>query len=439
MKTLLISFIAIVTLSWGWEVTSPEHLSAGSMAWSFYREGLNLTGLLAISLMSLTMILAIRPVWLERPLGGMDRIYRIHKWSGILAVIFAVSHWLVEMSDDVINAIFGSSGRRSKDGFSPFPEPIRDLGESLGEWSFYILIVLLALTLWKHFAYRLWRPLHRGMPALYLLLSFHSIVLAPASYWVQPIGLLLLVLLTAGSLASILSLTERIGRSRQVSGNIISVQNPSPDIVKVTCRLNVGWRGHHPGQFALVTFDTGEGHHPFTIASAERGDRSVTFAIKSLGDYTRTLAKKLVVGSTVKVEGPYGRFQLSRANSRARQVWIAGGIGITPFLAWLESLQSEGATLLTTDLYYCMQNRNTDPFVPRLQELCAMLPSVKLHLHDNQTAELTAETLTLDQDDTKRIEVWFCGPRGLGKILRDDLRKTWSGNLRFHQEAFEMR
>ena len=37
------------------------------------------------------MTLATRPVWLERPLGGMDRVYRLHKWSGILAVGFAVS------------------------------------------------------------------------------------------------------------------------------------------------------------------------------------------------------------------------------------------------------------------------------------------------------------------------------------------------------------
>ncbi len=302
MKTILISFISIIALAWGWEVLSPDHLSAGSLPWVAYREGLNLTGLLTISLMSLAMVLATRPAWLERPLGGLDRIYRLHKWSGILAGAFAILHWLVEMADDPIKALFGRGGRLNKDGFSAFAEPIRDLGEDLGEWAFYVLLALIALTLWKHFSYRLWRPLHRAMPALYLLLAFHSAVLAPASYWTQPIGLLLATLLAVGTIASILSLTGRIGRSRQVSGSIISVQNPSPDIIEVSCRLNEGWRGHRPGQFALVTFDTGEGHHPFTIASAERGDRSVTFAIKALGDYTRMLSRQLAVGSPVQVE-----------------------------------------------------------------------------------------------------------------------------------------
>jgi len=439
MKTTLISFITIVIFVWGWELLSPDHLSAGSLPWVIYWEGLNLTGLLAISLMSLTMVLASRPAWLEQPLGGLDRIYRLHKWSGILAAIFAVMHWLVEMADDPIKAIFGTGGRISKDGFSAFPESMRDLGEDLGEWAFYVLIAMVALTLWKHFSYRLWRPLHRAMPALYLLLAFHAVVLAPASYWTQPTGLLLSLLLAAGSMASVLSLTGRIGRSRQASGHIISVQSPSPNIVEVTCRLDEKWRGHHPGQFALVTFDTGEGHHPFTIASAERSDRSVTFAIKALGDYTRTLSRKLVIGSPVQIEGPYGRFQLGRANTYARQIWIAGGIGITPFLAWLESLQGEATTLVAADLHYRIQDRTSDPFVPRLQELCAKLPEVRLHLHDRQSGPLNAETLALGEDGAKRAEVWFCGPRGLGESLRHNLQQTCSGSLHFHQEAFEMR
>jgi predicted ferric reductase len=124
--------------------------------------------------MSLAMILATRPVWLERPLGGMDRFYRLHKWSGILAVGFAALHWLVEMSDDLLKATVGRAGRIRKDDFSAFAEPVRDLGEDLGEWAIYVLLGLLVLTLWKRFPYRMWRPLHRAMPVLYLLLAFHA-------------------------------------------------------------------------------------------------------------------------------------------------------------------------------------------------------------------------------------------------------------------------
>ncbi|MCP4209881.1 MAG: ferric reductase [Halieaceae bacterium] len=437
MKTILASFVAIVALAWGVDMLSPAHLSTGSGLWALRQEGLYLTGLLSISLMSLAMVLATRPVWLERPFGGMDRIYRLHKWSGILAVTFAALHWLVEMSDDLLKALVGRGGR-IKEGTSAFAEPIRDLGEELGEWAIYVLLGLLALTLWKRFSYRLWRPLHRAMPVLYLVLAFHSVVLAPADYWSQPIGLLLALLLTAGSIASVQSLTGRIGRKRRVTGSVVALNNPGSDIIEVSCHLDGKWQGHRPGQFAFVTFDAAEGAHPFTIASADHGDRSVTFAIKALGDYTRTLTGKLSVGSPVEVEGPYGRFDISRVNKRARQIWIAGGIGITPFLAWLETLQDEPASGLCADLHYSVRDAKTDPFVKRLQSLCAALPDVRLHVHDRHNGPLTAEALAKEQQDRKGVEVWFCGPRGYADALREGLQ-AFSGRIRFHQEAFEMR
>lgn len=438
MKTILNSFLAIVALAWGVEMLSTGHLSAGPLPWAIYVESLFLTGLFSIALMSLAMVLSTRPVWLERPLGGMDRIYRLHKWSGILAVVFAALHWLLEMSDDLFKALSGDGGRVKEDEFSAFAEPLRDTGEILGEWSFYVLLGLLGLTLWKRFSYRLWRPLHRAMPVLYLLLAFHSVVLAPAGYWSQPVGLLLTLLFTAGSIASIQSLAGRIGQRRQVSGSVVALNKPGTDIIEVSCQLDGNWRGHRPGQFAFVTFDAGEGAHPFTIASADHGDRTVTFAIKALGDYTRTLTGKLSVGSPVEVEGPYGRFDISRANKSARQIWVAGGIGITPFLAWLEALQGEQASSLCADLYYSVRDAETDPFVERLQTLCAALPGVRLHVYDKHSGPLTAEALAEERQDQKQLEVWFCGPQGFADTLRERLQ-TLSGRIRFHQEAFEMR
>ena len=54
-----------------------------------------LTGILAIGCMSLAMLLALRPRWLEGWLGGLDKMYRLHKWLGIGALVLSVLHWLV--------------------------------------------------------------------------------------------------------------------------------------------------------------------------------------------------------------------------------------------------------------------------------------------------------------------------------------------------------
>src|SRR4030042_4153540 len=100
MKTLIAGLISLVTLAWGWDVLVAGGASGGSSPWVMRQECLYLSGLLSIALMSLAMLLAARPAWLEGPLGGLDRMYRTHKWAGILAVSFAALHWLIEMSGD---------------------------------------------------------------------------------------------------------------------------------------------------------------------------------------------------------------------------------------------------------------------------------------------------------------------------------------------------
>ncbi len=438
MPAILWAFVASVVALWGVDVATTG-AGAGSLPWVLREQGLYLSGLLSIALMSLAMVLATRPAWLERPLGGMDRAYRLHKWAGILAGVFALLHWLVEMSDDLIKSLVGRAGRPPKEEFSGLLENLRDAGEELGEFAIYLVLAMVLLALWKRFPYKFWRHLHRAMPALYLMLAFHAAVLAPLDWWRQPLGLAMGALLLAGSAAALLSLSGRVGRGRQSHGQVVSVARPAPDVTEVLCRLDGDWSGHRAGQFAFVTFDRFEGAHPFTIASADRGDRTVSFQIKALGDYTRSLPQRLAAGMPVTVEGPYGRFQLERHDRKARQVWVAGGIGVTPFLAWLAALQADPASAPRADLHYCTRDAGRDPFVERLRGLCAALPAVRLHIHDAAQGEhLSADQLGAAGDEQRRrAEVWFCGPVGLAEQLRAGLARY--GRFRFHQEAFEMR
>jgi len=435
MKILLASLATLVLLVWGWDVANTVVPDAAHPLWLARQQALYLSGYLSIALMSLAMLLATRPVWLERPLGGMDRVYRTHKWAGILAVGFAAAHWLIELSSDILKSTIGREGRLPKEKFTGFLEILRDLAEDMGEWAIYALLAMLVVTLWKRFPYRPWRLLHRAMPVLFLMLAFHAALLAPVAYWQQPAGLLLGALLLAGIYGAVLSLLGGIGRARRVSGEIVAIEHLGPDITGVHCRLDRRWSAHRPGQFAFVDFGDGEGQHPFTIAGADRGNREIAFQIKALGDYTGSLSSRLRVGQALSVEGPYGRFDLARCRPGARQIWIAGGIGITPFLAWLEALQANPAQVPRADLHYCTRDRAGDGFVPRLVSLCAGLPGVRLQVHDAAAGErLAAASL----GDTRQSEIWFCGPGGLADALRQGLQAMGS-NPPFHREAFEMR
>lgn len=439
MYILLSTVIAAVVLVWGIDVSASILPAGVHPLWQARQEAMYLSGLLSIALMSVSMLLATRPTWLEGPLGGMDRVYRTHKWAGLLAGLFAILHWLIEMADDVLKSTIGREGRLPKEKFSGVLEALRDLAEDMGEWAFYVIIAMLLIALWKKFPYRPWRFLHRAMPVLYLMLAFHAALLAPLAYWQQPAGALVALFLIGGSYGAVRSLLGSIGRRRQVAGEILSVDQPSGDLTTIRCRLD-GWRGHRPGQFAFVTFDTGEPAHPFTIASANQGDGIVTFQVKALGDFTRHLASRIWAGQPVMVEGPYGRFDIARLDRRARQIWVAGGVGVTPFLAWLESLQDKPAAAPMAELHYCTRDRQGDPFVARLEMLCERLPAISLQVHDASRGEkLDAAGLTQGGQLARRSEIWFCGPRGLAQALRDGLRRQWPGRVRFHQEAFEMR
>ncbi|MHA3905117.1 ferredoxin reductase family protein [Castellaniella sp. WN] len=442
MKTrhILLAFLGALTLAWSWDAFFLNPI-AGDTPWVVRTQAIYLTGVWSMGLMSLVMILATRPAWLEPALGGMDRIYLLHKWAGILAIGLGVAHWLVKLSKGVMKDLIGAAIHKPvKFPALDFLQPGHGLAKDVGEWVIYALIISLVITLWKAFPYKSWRLLHRAMPALYLALVFHTAALTPANWWLQPLGLIMGALMLGGSVAAVMALRQRIGTRRRHPGRIESVRALPSGVTEVECAMDAGWPGHRAGQFAFVTFDTGEGAHPFTIASADQPrERRLRFQIKALGDYTNGLAQRLRPGQPVRVEGPYGRFDHRRGGPR--QTWIAGGIGITPFLAWLESLQDHPERAPRADLHYCIRNAAHDPFVERLQTLCAALPGVTLHVHDAGAGQhLDAEALRREHARTGgAMDVWFCGPAGLARSLESGLQSLGLGDVPVRREAFEMR
>ena len=100
---------------------------------------------------------------------------------------------------------------------------------------------------------------------------------------------------------------------------------------------------HKPGQFLYfrpLESKLRSEEHPFTIASAPDRERGVAISVKGLGDFTRSLAK-LRPGDKVAVDGPYGRFSHHHSPGEGELVFLAGGIGVTPFLSMLGSLEAE--------------------------------------------------------------------------------------------------
>ena len=458
IKIALGAWLAAIALAW-LAVASPQlgvsplvdAQGAATGWWQLRQHILYLSGLWSIGLMGLVMLLALRPPWLERPLGGMDQVYRLHKWAGIGAALFALLHWGADQSSDWIKFLWGREGRPAREAVLPWLTGTRGVAKDLGEMAFYLLLAMVAITLLTRLLpYRPWRFLHRAMPLVFLALVFHSIALMPLAFWTAPLGLLMGALLALGSVAAIWSLAGRIGRSRSHTGHIHAVyilgEGDTAAPIEVICALPPSWPGHRAGQFAFVRFDGAEGAHPFTIASApgslgvnEQGERLLRLVIKPLGDYTRTLGRRLQAGQPVDVEGPYGRFN-GKGRHQRQQVWVAGGVGVTPFLALLEARQPGAApaphTLQAVQMHYCTRDAATDPLLPRLRTLCEQAqPPVTLTVHSD------AHGQRLRPRDLESLggplDIWFCGPQGLGDTL--DAYTGGPRPWRLHRESFALR
>ena len=404
------------------------------------------SGVLGIGAMSVAMILATRAVWLEPWLNGLDKSYRLHKWLGIAALVTSVVHWVAANGPEWMVGL-GLMERPSRGrppaselelgAIQTFFNSQRELAETIGEWAFYAAVVLIAIALIKRFPYKFFVKTHTLIAIAYLVLVFHGAALMRFDAWLQPVGMVTALLMTGGVVSAVLALTRQIGRSRRVSGTIEAVRRfPAMGVTGIHIQLDNGWKGHHGGQFAFVNFDRREGKHPFTLASAWDPDtRKIMIITKGLGDYTDALPERINTGDAVTVEGPYGQFTLE--DVKDRQVWIGGGIGITPFIARMKELAQTPGTK-SIDLIHSV--KEIEPQALELLKADAHAANVNLHvLVEDKDGRLSGDRLRQMFPDWKSASIWFCGPAAFGQSLRADLVAQGLAASDFHQELFNMR
>lgn len=144
---------------------------------------------------------------------------------------------------------------------------------------------------------------------------------------------------------------------------------------------------------------------------------------------------RLHVGDSVRVEGPYGRFNFE--SNAPRQIWIGGGIGITPFIARMKELavQPDGKAV---HLFHTTADYDQNVINHLIRD--AAQAKVQLDVRwDKRDGRLDLNKLIKAVPDWRNADVWFCGPAGFGRVLREGLVSLGFPEQRFHQELFEMR
>jgi len=191
-----------------------------------------------------------------------------------------------------------------------------------------------------------------------------------------------------------------------------------------------------PGQFAMIYLETKDGwqRHPFSI-SGSPGDKSIRITVKALGDHTTRLPEAVQPGMPAVVSGPYGRFD--RLRGTARQVWIAGGVGITPFLSWLRSL--DGELMESVDFFVTSAGRS--PFADEIETAAEKHPRLTVHLIDTTSDGRLSPQRVLDtvKADPRGLSVFMGGPDGMLRQFRKEFRASGVRAANIHREYFHWR
>lgn len=418
---------------------SGEYLrySGINIVWGLRQNLLFFTGVIAWLFMTLTMCLALRSPRLERLTHGLDKAWGLHKWAGIAATVFSLAHWL----DEKVPQWLVSAGWLAHPGelgdihLSPWLFQTIERGLALVTWSLYFMVALVLISLAAKVPYRWFRYVHRLFPLVYLITAFHVItVLFKSHWWGTPAAYAVTLVTLPGLYAALICLFRRVGHKNKHQGVIEEIYYHDEDLIEVVVKLDKECH-YTPGQFAFLSFSHDLEPHPYTIASYRQDKTRLNFAIKSLGDYTRALASHLTVGQSACVEGPYGKFSFEKPASR--QVWVAGGIGITPFLSQIDYLAQSGGANFPIDFWYCTSS-DESTFPEGLAKRCERA-GVTLHIVSRHCERLNAERIMAICLHDTNIKVWFCGPQAFSRSLLSGLKTLGVSEDSFYCDSFSMR
>lgn len=394
-------------------------------------------GFVALSVLGLQFALTARSSRLTKPFG-INSVLLYHRQITGLAVLAAFGHplilFLVDDHYRVLLDVLHAPGRAK-----------------LGWLSVAALAALIVTSVFRkalRLSYPLWHSLHTLL-AVVIVLAALGHALAVDYYtsepWVRAAWLLY------GAAFFGLAAWVRIVKPLQRAMRPWRVAEVWPEPGGgMTLSLEPAVRGttfeFEAGQFAWVQpvqNPLGMDYHPFSISSSQYNPR-VEFTIKpagSLADSLRAIRKS----DRVYLDGPHGAFTLSR-NPGAGYVFIATGVGVTPFLSMLATLADQGET---RPCWLFLGNRHENQIIGirQIARLAGRLNLTVVNVISRPSPHWSGETGHIDAevmatylpDHYEALQFFLCGrdeiTRSLTRMLRLDLDVPTS---RIHSEDFDL-
>jgi len=378
-----------------------------------------------IILMACSLFLSTRPKWAEKYFGGLDKMYVTHRHTGTAAFLLIFAHVLTV----------------------PITTTGWGLGNYLGIMAFMGIVTIVLITLAPRIPflnkltggdYNDWKKFKRYIGIFFILAFIHALTVPDpldafiAINWVQTF----FIIGTASYLY-----TEVFGRffKKYVQYIVEAVNHPNQSTTEVVMRAKKDpIRKQRAGQFLFVRFmENGLNEsHPFTISSAPHED-VLRLTVKACGDFTRDLFANLKAGTAASIEGAYGMFD--HKTGGPKQIWVAGGIGVTPFLSFIRDLKT--GLNHDVDFYYTVRHREEAVFVDEIEETAKKNPRLQARLRFSSTGgSLTVEEIIRNAGgDIRGYHVYMCGPLPMVQALEKKFIEAGVSVENIHFEEFNFR
>jgi ferredoxin-NADP reductase len=185
--------------------------------------------------------------------------------------------------------------------------------------------------------------------------------------------------------------------------------------------------GFSPGSHVQVHLPLAEGkvRNAYSLTSDPTDNGHYRIAVRlqetSRGG-SRYLHQHVQVGDTLEISPPANLFALH--STASLHILIAGGIGITPFMAYIAALEQQRANF---ELHYLYRPGVSDAYVEELQQRLGS----RLHTYASRP-DLTR----ILRDRPLGSHVYTCGPQPLLDAVRQQAKALGWPKCRVHWEAF---
>ena len=427
----LVIYIAAVTLPL-FALLADSQAAGRGWAWDFSMA----LGYAALAMLGLQFALTARFRRATAPFG-IDIVYYFHRYLALLALALVLAHYLILRG--AYPAALGVADPRGAAAYM-----------SAGRLALALFVLVSVLSLARRvlkLEYDRWRLLHALLATAALALAWWHVVGSGRyldSFWKQALWS------AYGACWIGLIAYVRVFRPWRVSRTPWRVVAVKPERGRVWTLVLEPLPGQAlrfvPGQFAWLSLRASPfamKEHPFSIASsAERGP-GIELSIKALGDFSAGV-KETAVGETAWIDAPYGTFGIDRHPDATGFVFIAGGIGIAPFMSMLRTL-ADRHDRRPLWLFYGNRVWERVAFREELEQLSQTLDLHVVHVllepppgwtgeQGYITTEVLARHLPNQRDG---FEYLMCGPTPMTMSAERSLGALSVPASRVHSEIFD--